>query len=172
MGIQPLGVGPLHIAVAQGNGQGAVAEQRHAGAEVLAKGLGRLAGEQRAKVLQAHAVQPGTYHPQVIGLARAGGVGKIEQLVVRKVRVRQHLEQSRLAFAIQLGQAGYGFGLQGEPALSIRHQQAQPSGALGEQRPAVGQEGQRPGPRESGRQRLDLVGRRGRGQRTAQQHHQ
>ena len=51
MGIQSLGIGALDVAVAQGDGQGAVTEQGHPRPEVLAEGLGRLTGEQRPNVL-------------------------------------------------------------------------------------------------------------------------
>ncbi len=101
MGIQPLGVGALDIAVAQGDGQRPVAEQGHPRPEVLTVSLGRLAGEQWLDVLQASAVQPRPHHPEVIGLPRACRIGEIDQLIAGEIRIRQHLEQPSLALGIE-----------------------------------------------------------------------
>jgi hypothetical protein len=123
----------------------AVAAEHHAAAEVRRRVAPVLSNENLLDVLQRLAVEPRARERRRREIALAAfRVRQIEDLVPRKIRMRQHVEQAAEQRDADFGNAGDRLGI--ERAVA---EYAQAPGAFRDQQVAVRQPGQAPRVREA-----------------------
>ena len=157
VGMQPLRVRALEVAVAHAHHHRAVGQPGHASAEMLGGLLGWLRGEDRCHVEQLRAIKTRPHHTQMVGRRRAVGVGEVNQAVVGEPRVQQQVEQASLALRHHRWHAWHGRAAQGQLALGAGLDDAQAPRPFCDQQSPVGQEGQRPRVDEAGGHRVHPI---------------
>jgi hypothetical protein len=139
-------------AVTEPDDERAVRQEGHAPAVVQLRVARRSGGEQHLDVDELSALQAAAHHPRRIRARRAVREGQVDPAVGLVVRIEHDLEQPPLAADMGLGHTAHRLFQQ----LPVRDD-PQPARALGDQHPAVRQEGDGPGMLEARGNGLDPV---------------